>query len=70
MNNLDDDKINKWRSFQPVVRLNRKNICGIREGYFTSFVNVCEIDTNTSFIDYGLIYYLIVLCIHQVYSLF
>ena len=52
MNNLDDDKINKWCSFQPVVRLNGKDICGIREGYFTSFVNVCEIDTNTSFIDY------------------
>lgn len=42
----------KWCSFQPVIRLKEKDICGVKEGYFTSFINVCEISVDTTFIEY------------------
>lgn len=42
----------KWCSFQPVIRLKDKDICGLKEGYFTSFINVCEISIDTTFLEY------------------
>lgn len=45
-------KTDKWLSFQPVIRLVEKDKCGVEEGYFTSFVNVCEISTNTNYTNY------------------
>lgn len=45
-------QIDKWISFQPVIRLIEKDRCGVEEGYFSSFVNVCEISTNTNYADY------------------
>lgn len=45
-------QIDKWLSFQPVIRLTEKDKCGVEDGYFTSFVNVCEISTNTDYADY------------------
>ena len=45
-------QLDKWISFQPVIRLIEKDKCGVEEGYFSSFVNVCEISTNTNYADY------------------
>ena len=50
--NESEVETEKWLSFQPVIRLSEKDRCGIDEGYFTSFVNVCEISTNTNYVDY------------------
>lgn len=47
-----DVKTDKWLSFQPVIRLVEKDLCGVEEGYFTSFINICEISTNTNYVDY------------------
>lgn len=52
LNGEQQFKTDKWLSFQPVIRLVDKEKCGVEEGFFTSFVNVCEIATNTNYIDY------------------
>ena len=52
VNGEKEDDINKWYSFQPVVRLIDKDKCGEEEGYFSSFINICEISTKTDLLEY------------------
>ena len=41
-----------WYSFQPVVRLNQLYECGNQEGFISSFVNICVIETDTSILKF------------------
>lgn len=52
INGEEDNNTYKWYSYQPVIRMIDKDKCGTEEGYFSSFINICEISTKTDILEY------------------